>query len=69
MAAWIVSALTYAAIGIGRLPFFRIDRPSAALLGALGMVAVGAVPLQRAWEAVDVSTLALVLELAVGSTP
>ncbi len=61
--ALLIFAATYVAIGVGRLPGLRIDRPSASLGGALAMVAAGVVPLERAYRAVDLSTLALLLGL------
>lgn len=62
-AALLVFLGTYLAIGLGSLPFVRIDRPAAALLGALGMVVLGVVSLEQAYEAIHLPTLALLLGL------
>ena len=40
-AALAIFALTYLAVAAGRLPFLSVDRPAAALLGAVLMVAAG----------------------------
>src|SRR3972149_2748921 len=39
--ALLVFALPYLAVAAGRVPFLSLDRPAAALLGAVLMVAVG----------------------------
>ncbi|MCC6719852.1 MAG: anion transporter [Acetobacteraceae bacterium] len=52
---------TYAVVAFGRLPGLRIDRAGAALLGGALMVAIGAVPLEAAWRAIDWDTIALLL--------
>lgn len=55
----------YAAIAIGHVPFFRIDRPGAALIGAVLMVATGAISLEAAAHAVDPRTLVLLFSMMV----
>lgn len=61
--ALIILVATYAAVGVGRLPGLRIDRPAAALIGALAMVIAGVLAPADAYAAVDLSTLALLLGL------
>lgn len=61
--ALIIFLATYAAIGLGSLPFLPIDRPSAALIGALLMIVLKVVPLDRAWASIDLPTLTLLLGL------
>src|SRR5438270_3849296 len=61
--ALFIFVATYAAIGLGSLPFLSIDRPSAALVGAVLMVVCRVVPLDRAWASIDLSTLTLLLGL------
>jgi Na+/H+ antiporter NhaD/arsenite permease-like protein len=65
IAASIVFVLTYAVIAVGRLPYYRIDRAGAALLGAALMVAVGALSLKDAFAAVDLGTIALLLGMMI----
>jgi Na+/H+ antiporter NhaD/arsenite permease-like protein len=62
-AALIIFVATYTVIGLGRVPGLGIDRPSACLIGALAMVFSGVVPLESAYRAVDLPTLALLLGL------
>lgn len=62
-AALLIFLATYLAIGLGSLPFIRIDRPAAALVGAIAMVAAGVLPLEKAWAAIHLPTLALLLGL------
>jgi Na+/H+ antiporter NhaD/arsenite permease-like protein len=52
---------TYTIIAIGRLPFLRLDRAGAALLGAALMVASGTLSLDDAYRAIDFPTITLLL--------
>jgi len=56
---------TYVGLGIGRLPGFRVDRTSVAIIGAAVMVVTGVIPWDRAVAAVDAHTLVLLF----GMTP
>jgi Na+/H+ antiporter NhaD/arsenite permease-like protein len=59
-AAFIFTA-TYLIVALGRLPFLRLDRAGAALLGAALMVATGALSLDEAYRAIDFGTITLLL--------
>jgi len=59
--ALLVFALTYLAVAAGRVPFLSLDRPAAALLGAVLMVAVGVLTPGEAGAAVNGDTLGLLL--------
>ncbi len=61
LAALLVFVLTYAAIAAGSLPGLSVDRPSAALLGAVVMVAAGVLTPAEASAAVNGDTLGLLL--------
>jgi Na+/H+ antiporter NhaD/arsenite permease-like protein len=56
-----IFALTYLAVAAGRLPGLSLDRPSAALLGAVLMVAAGVLSPAEAGAAVNGDTLGLLL--------
>ncbi len=56
-----VFSLTYVAVAAGRLPFLSLDRPAAALLGAVLMVATGALSPAEAGAAVNGDTIGLLL--------
>jgi Na+/H+ antiporter NhaD/arsenite permease-like protein len=68
LAAVIVFALTYLAIAAGRFPGLSVDRPSAALLGAVLMVATGVLTPAEAGAAVNGDTLGLLLGTMILST-
>ncbi len=59
--AAVILALTYIGIAFTRLPRLNIDRPAAALTGALLMVLAGVVSPRQALAHVDFNTLALLL--------
>ncbi len=63
--ATIVFLATYAILGIQRLPKIYIDRPSGALLGAVGMVAFGVLSLKQAYEAIDLDTILFLLGMMI----
>lgn len=59
--ALVVFSLTYVAVAAGRLPFLSLDRPAAALLGAVLMVAAGVLSPAEAGGAVNGDTIGLLL--------
>ena len=61
LTAALIFAATYLIIALGRLPFLRLDRAGAALLGAALMVATGTLSLDDAYKAIDFSTITLLL--------
>ncbi len=61
LAALVIFALTYVAVAVGRVPGLSVDRPSAALLGAVVMVAAGVLSPSEAGRAVNGDTLGLLL--------
>lgn len=56
-----VFVLTYAGIAFTRLPWMPLDRPTAAFTGAVAMLALGALSLDAAVEAIDFHTIGLLL--------
>jgi Na+/H+ antiporter NhaD/arsenite permease-like protein len=61
LAAIAIFAVTYLAVAAGRLPWLSVDRPAAALLGAVLMVAAGVLTPAEASGAVNGDTLGLLL--------
>jgi Na+/H+ antiporter NhaD/arsenite permease-like protein len=59
----LIFALTYLLIAVQRLPFVRLNRPAAGLLGAVAMVVCRVVPLPDAYAAVDFDVLVFLLGL------
>ena len=64
-AALVIFVLTYLAIAAGRVPWLSVDRPAAALLGAVLMVAAGVLRPAEAGAAVNGDTLGLLLGMMI----
>ncbi len=62
-----VFLLVYLGMLLGRLPRLQLDRTGIALLGAIALLATGALDLDEAGRGVDVPTLALLFALMVVS--
>ncbi len=62
-----VFVLTYAGVALGRIPGLMLDRTGIALLGAIAMVASGALPLDFALGAIDHGTILLLFALMIVS--
>jgi Na+/H+ antiporter NhaD/arsenite permease-like protein len=60
-----IFALVYAGMILGELPGLALDRTGVALLGAIGVVALGNEPLERTWSAVDMPTIYLLFGMMV----
>jgi Na+/H+ antiporter NhaD/arsenite permease-like protein len=60
-----VFAATYGVIAVGRVPGLRLDRASAALLGAALMVAGGSLSLKAAYAAIDLNTIVLLFGMMI----
>ena len=58
-----IFVLTYVGIALGRIPGLALDRTGIALLGAIAMVAVGALKPDEAWQAINVPTILLLYAL------
>lgn len=63
----LVFLLVYLAMGLGKLPWLKVDRTGAALVGALAMLAIGSISPQNAWNAIDYKTIGLLFGLMVVS--
>jgi Na+/H+ antiporter NhaD/arsenite permease-like protein len=62
-----VFVLVYVGMILGEIPGLALDRTGVALLGTIVLLAAGSVTAQEAWDAVDVSTIGLLLGLMVVS--
>jgi Na+/H+ antiporter NhaD/arsenite permease-like protein len=56
-----ILVVTYLLIAVPRLPFVRLNRPAAALLGAVAMVTLGRLPLRDAYAAIDLDVMVFLL--------
>jgi Na+/H+ antiporter NhaD/arsenite permease-like protein len=61
----VIFLATYAIVAAGRVPFLRVDRTGAAIVGAILMVVVGAIGFDDAARAVDYRTLVLLFGMMV----
>jgi Na+/H+ antiporter NhaD/arsenite permease-like protein len=64
-AALVIFVLTYAALAAGRLPYFKVDRPGAAMIGAVAMLVCGVLSRHQALAAVDFPTIALLFGMMI----
>jgi Na+/H+ antiporter NhaD/arsenite permease-like protein len=60
-----IFALTYVLISVRRIPWLNLNRPAAALLGAVLMVATGVLSLDEAYRAVNHDTIAVLLGMMI----
>ncbi|QVL33935.1 anion transporter [Telmatocola sphagniphila] len=58
---WVIFAVTYFGLALGKFPGLRIDRAGIAWVGAAAMMAFGLVNFDEAIQAIDFATLALLL--------
>ena len=65
MPAILIFGLTYLVLAIGRLPGFRVDRTGAAIIGASLMVAVNALSLSQAQQAINFDTIILLFGMMI----
>jgi len=65
MAALLIFVATYLILAIQGIPKVHIDRPTGALLGAVGMVAFGVITLPQAYQAIDLDTLLFLLGMLI----
>ncbi|HTM19648.1 MAG TPA: SLC13 family permease, partial [Kofleriaceae bacterium] len=64
-AALVIFTLTYLSISVGWLRFLHLDRPAAALCGAVAMVAAGVLDVDAALGAIDLHVIVLLFGVMV----
>jgi Na+/H+ antiporter NhaD/arsenite permease-like protein len=52
---------TYLLIAVQQVPYIRLNRPAASLLGAVAMVTIGGLPLREAYAAIDLDVMVFLL--------
>lgn len=69
LAAYIIFTASYVVFALGKFPGLKIDRPGAAIVGAVAMVAFGIVPVRGALGTINFPTVVLLFSmmLVVGS--
>src|SRR5260370_38959975 len=63
LAAYVIFLASYLVFALGKFPGLKIDRPGAAIIGAVGMVAFRSVQPGDALRFIDFSTLGLLLSM------
>jgi|SRR5690242_17457746 len=63
MAAYLVFGASYLVFALGNFPGLKIDRPGAAIIGAVAMVALRIVPAREALRTVDFPTIVLLFSM------
>jgi Na+/H+ antiporter NhaD/arsenite permease-like protein len=57
----VIVVATYLLIAVRRFPIVRLNRPAAALLGAVAMVTIGGLPMKDAYAAIDLDVVIFLL--------
>jgi Na+/H+ antiporter NhaD/arsenite permease-like protein len=63
--AGIIVLVTYVGIAVGQVPGLRMNRATIALVGAAGLIAVGAIDETNAFAAIDIGTILLLAAMMV----
>lgn len=61
MARLAILVATYLLIAVQQVPYIRLNRPAASLLGAVAMVTIGGLPLRDAYAAIDLDVMVFLL--------
>jgi Na+/H+ antiporter NhaD/arsenite permease-like protein len=65
LAIYGVLGLTYLGLALGYIPGLRMNRATIALVGSAFLIALGALNLQEAWQAIDAKTIVFLLSMMV----
>lgn len=60
-----VIVITLIGVAVGRYPWLRMNRATIALVGAVVLIAIGAISLEQAYAALDLNTLTLLFAMMV----
>jgi Na+/H+ antiporter NhaD/arsenite permease-like protein len=60
-----VLGVTYLGLALGYIPGLRMNRATIALVGSAFLIALGALNLQEAWQAIDANTILFLLSMMV----
>src|SRR5687768_13961698 len=61
----IIVVITLVGVAIGRWPWLKMNRATIALVGATALIALGVIPLEQAFRAVDWNTIVLLFAMMV----
>ena len=63
--ALLIVVTTLIGVAVGRWPWLRMNRATIALTGATALIAIGAIPLEDAYAALDLDTLTLLFAMMI----
>ena len=63
--ALLVIIITIIGVAVGRYPWLHMNRATIALVGATILIVIGAIPLERAYAALDLDTLILLFAMMI----
>jgi len=63
--ALLIVVTTLIGVAVGRWPWLRMNRATIALTGATALIAIGAIPLEEAYAALDLDTLTLLFAMMI----
>jgi Na+/H+ antiporter NhaD/arsenite permease-like protein len=63
--ALLVIVITIMGVAVGRYPWLHMNRATIALVGATILISIGAIPLERAYTALDLDTLVLLFAMMI----
>jgi Na+/H+ antiporter NhaD/arsenite permease-like protein len=63
LAAYLIFFGSYTVFALGKFPWMKIDRPGAAIIGAVLMVAFGIVGAREALASIDFATIVLLFSM------
>ncbi|MBF2058113.1 MAG: anion transporter [Cyanobacterium sp. T60_A2020_053] len=57
--------LSYVGLGLGFIPFLKMNRATIALVGSTLMIVLGVVSLEESWQLIDVNTIVFLLSMMI----
>ncbi|GAB4496712.1 MAG: anion transporter [Anaerolineales bacterium] len=65
LATLLLIIMTLIGVAVGRYPWLRMNRATIALVGAIGLILLGAISLEQAYDAIDMNTIVLLFAMMV----
>ncbi|MBD2576682.1 anion transporter [Oscillatoria sp. FACHB-1406] len=62
---YLLLAIAYFGLALGRIPGFRLNRATIALVAAAGAIALSILSLKEAWDAIDANTIVFLLSMTI----
>jgi Na+/H+ antiporter NhaD/arsenite permease-like protein len=65
IATAVIATITLIGVAVGRWPWLKMNRATIALVGATALIAIGVIPLEQAFRAIDWNTIVLLFAMMV----